>query len=507
VTGGSDSDLYFWDFAGMTRELRPFRHVEQPLGAYQIRSVDFSPSCDRLLVCGSSTQPAILDRDGRRLTSLMKGDMYIRDMRHTKGHVAACTTGKWHPSDHNVIATASEDGTLRLWDVEVALERGDDTTSLNVNGGQTAVYVMRDARGVKTPCTTAAWAPGGATILAGGRDGSLQLWEVRSKAYQPVVLAARAVPRTESIAVASRPTAVVRAAHAAGEDVSCIRWKSDGLTCATRSTDGTLKLWDIRRFDAPIAVWGELPALHPMTGCDFSPDGTLLSTGTSVKKGLGQPTLDFFSLRTNSKVASLPLDGTGVVPIVWHPRINQILYGNSDSKVYTLYDPSISEKGAMLCSVKAAPKRGVLSYGADAFSQAMHIVTPHALPMFREENEDHRKRRRLDRKDPLKSRKPEQVLAGPSTGGKLSVSYQQALLASMSGGISGLGGTKDKIEMFKNEDPREELLKYAQMAEENPVFVSPAYAINQPVGADPTAGTYPKFAKTVEPEEEHEDSD
>eukprot|EP00967_Tisochrysis_lutea_P049163 scaffold60180_cov30-Tisochrysis_lutea.AAC.5 len=164
--------------------------------AHQIRSVDFSPSCDRLLVCGSSTQPAILDRDGRRLTSLMKGDMYIRDMRHTKGHVAACTTGKWHPSDHNVIATASEDGTvsnanpcdplLRLWDVEVALERGDDTTSLNVNGGQTAVYVMRDARGVKTPCTTAAWAPGGATILAGGRDGSLQLWEVRSKAYQPV---------------------------------------------------------------------------------------------------------------------------------------------------------------------------------------------------------------------------------------------------------------------------------------------------------------------------------
>eukprot|EP00967_Tisochrysis_lutea_P049162 scaffold60180_cov30-Tisochrysis_lutea.AAC.4 len=115
-----------------------------------------------------------------------------------------------------------------------------------------------------------------------------------------------------------------------------------------------------------------------MTGCDFSPDGTLLSTGTSVKKGLGQPTLDFFSLRTNSKVASLPLDGTGVVPIVWHPRINQvwqILYGNSDSKVYTLYDPSISEKGAMLCSVKAAPKRGVLSYGADAFSQVSARVS------------------------------------------------------------------------------------------------------------------------------------
>jgi len=45
------------------------------------------------------------------------------------------------------------------------------------------------------------------------------------------------------------------------------------------------------------------------------------------------------------------------------------------------------------------------------------------------------------------------------------------------------------------------------MAEENPVFVSPAYTMNQPVGADPTAGTYPKFAKTVEPEDEEQDSD
>lgn len=59
----------------------------------------------------------------------------------------------------------------------------------------------------------------------------------------------------------------------------------------------------------------------------------------------------------------------------------------------------------------------------------------------------------------------------------------------------------------QTEDPREEILKYAKMAEENPVFVSPAYTVNQPVGADPTAGTYPKFAKTVEPEDEKSDED
>jgi hypothetical protein len=36
--------------------------------------------------------------------------------------------------------------------------------------------------------------------------------------------------------------------------------------------------------------------------------------------------------------------------------------GNGDGKAYALYDPILSEKGAMLRSVKPAPKRGMLSY-------------------------------------------------------------------------------------------------------------------------------------------------
>ncbi|EOD05170.1 hypothetical protein EMIHUDRAFT_453702 [Emiliania huxleyi CCMP1516] len=317
----------------------------------------------------------------------------------------------------------------------------------------------------------------GSAILSAGRDGSIQLWEMRAKPYQPVQLAMRATPRSEYIADISKPTSAARAAHAAGEDISSLTWRRDGVTFASRSTDGCLKLWDTRRLDAPLAAWGDLPALLPMTGCDFSPDG------------------------------SVEVDGASVVPLLWHPRLNQIVIGNADGKAYTLYDPTVSEKGALFCSVKAAPKRGMLSYSGEGFSKAMQIITPHALPMYREENDDHRKKRQKDRADPLKSRKPEQVLTGPGHNGKLSVGYQQALLATMSGGTSGLTGTKDKIAAFQNEDPREELLKYAKIAEEQPLYVTPAYSHNQPTGADPTAGTYPKFAKTVEAEEEGEDED
>lgn len=43
----------------------------------------------------------------------VRGDMYIRDMKNTKGHVTGCTNGVWHPTDKFTAATCSEDGTVR----------------------------------------------------------------------------------------------------------------------------------------------------------------------------------------------------------------------------------------------------------------------------------------------------------------------------------------------------------------------------------------------------------
>ena len=499
ATGSSDYDVRLWDFGGMTSELRSFRRIEEPLGGYQIRALDFSPGGDYLAVCGSSPQPVLLDRDGHKLTTLMKGDMYIRDMRTTKGHVAGCTTLKWHPHDGNTLATAAEDGTGRLWDAAVACERGDDATSLSVQGGQRGVMVIRDGRGIKTVPGAIAWHADGNTMMVGARDGSLQLWELRAPAqFKPIVLKADATPKSEMQADKAKATSIVRGAHQNDTDVSSIRWHRDGYRLASRSTDGSLKLWDVRRFDSPLGEWGSLPSIFPMTGCDFSPDGSLLVTGTSVKKGDGTASLTFVSTANLEKVGEVPVDGASIVGLQWHPRLNQLIIGNADGGCYVLYDPDVSTKGALLCATKAPPKRAGLVYTGGA----MQIMTPHALPMFKDQEMDHRKRRREERRDPLKSQKPEFVKGGNNAvgvGGKRAIGYQQALLASLPGGVSGLAGTKDKIAAFKVEDPREEILKYAKIAAEDPHFVSPAYATNQPQVA---AGTH--LAKTVDSDDEEE---
>jgi len=377
-----------------------------------------------------------------------------------------------------------------------ACERGDDASSLNVNSGQRTVMVLRDERGIKASCGAIAWHADGNTIMCGGADGSLQLWEMRAGDYKPVVLKKDATPRVEAISDKVKASNVVRGAHEAGADISSVRWHRDGNRLASRSTDGTLKLWDLRRFDTPLAAWGALPNIYGMAGCDFSPDGELLIAGTSVKKGDGAAQIVVVSTSTLQRVSEIDVDGASVVALSWHPRLNQILVGSADGGVYVMYDPEVSQKGAMLCANKAPPKRATHVYTGGA----MQIMTPHALPMFKDEQLDHRKRRREDRRDPLRSQKPELVKTGPGTGGRLSVGYQQALLASLPGGVSGLAGTKDKIEAFKVEDAREEILKYAKLAEEDPHFVTPAYAVNQPATL---SGAH--LAKTVDSEDDEED--
>ena len=57
---------------------------------------------DAFLAITGSARIKVYDRDGRERGESLQGDMYIRDLRNTKGHVSPCTNGAWHPLDRLV---------------------------------------------------------------------------------------------------------------------------------------------------------------------------------------------------------------------------------------------------------------------------------------------------------------------------------------------------------------------------------------------------------------------
>ena len=76
--------------------------------------------------------------------------------------------------------------------------------------------------------------------------------------------------------------------------------------------------------------------------------------------------------------------------LAWHPRINQLLVGSGErSKGWThvLYNPDMSEKGALLCAAKKPRQRNPNDY-----EPPVVIHNPSSLPMFRDDS--WRKRRR-----------------------------------------------------------------------------------------------------------------
>lgn len=78
-----------------------------------------------------------------------------------------------------------------------------------------------------------------------------------------------------------------------------------------------------------------------------------------------------------------------------------------------------------------------------------------------------------DRKDPVKSRRPELPVTGPGAGGRIASAGNT--FASF---IAKKLGVKNKID--DSIDPREAILRHAKEAEENPYWVTPAYGATQP---------------------------
>ncbi|KAF7818481.1 WD repeat-containing protein 70 [Senna tora] len=451
LSGSYDYTVRMYDFQGMNSRLQSFRQLE-PFEGHQVRNLSWSPSADRFLCVTGSAQAKIYDRDGLTLGEFVKGDMYIRDLKNTKGHISGLTCGEWHPKTKETILTSSEDGSLRIWDV-------------NDFKSQKQVIKPKLARPGRVPVTTCAWDREGKCIAGGIGDGSIQMWSIKP-------------------GWGSRPDVHIERGHS--DDISGLKFSSDGRILLSRSFDGSLKVWDLRKMKEPLKVFEDLPNHYGQTNIAFSPDEQLFFTGTSVERGSSSGGLLCFYDRVNLELVSrVGISPTcSVVQCAWHPKLNQIFATVGDKSqggTHVLYDPTLSERGALVCVARAPRKKSI-----DDFEAKPVVHNPHALPLFRDQPSRKRQRDKI-LKDPLKSHKPELPITGPGFGGRVGAS-QGSLLTQY---LMKQGGMIK--ETWMEEDPREAILKYADVAAKDPKFIAPAYAQTQPE---------PVFQKSDSDEEE-----
>jgi WD40 repeat protein len=453
ITGSNDCTLKLHDFASMTpTTLRAFKSVDPSASkssanseTHPIHHVEFNPNAGGQLLCVSAhPQAKILTRDGEVSVEFIKGDMYLRDMHNTKGHVSEITTGTWNPVDRNICVTAGTDSTLRIWDV-------------NFKRSQKEVIVHKSriaGSAGRTRMTAVAWGSpkqGGNNVLAAAAyDGSLVMWDGDG-------------PH-------ARPIAEIRDAHLPDTWTGGIDISSDGRMIVTRGGDNLIKLWDTRKFKAPV-VTVQHPSTsdhYSVTNIKYAPNSSSIITGSAT----GHLHI-LNSCNLKPEVVTPVTPGSALITVLWHEKLNQIITGSANAEVHVLYNPNTSFRGAKEVMSRAPKKRHVDDDPNFTTDQSVgisgdSIVNPNGLLTGNAVSTSYVARHPTvgltasgRSRDPRRPQIPMQTPFMKSQPDEAHIK-ESIPLSSM-----------------RDEDPREALLKYAELAEKDPLFTN-AWKATQP---------------------------
>ena len=177
---------------------------------------------------------------------------------------------------NTILATASKDGTVRLWDLttkqELAPLVGHDERSLDV-----------------------AFHPDGKLLASTGWDGTIRLWDVAT--HEPVTV------------LRGHTKLIWRVA-----------FSKDGKLLASGSNDQTIRIWDVQTHTC-ISV---IPTGSIVYAVSFSPDGKRLAAGCRDNS------IRLFDVASHEQVAELHNHTDYVHAVDWSPDGTRLISGSGD---------------------------------------------------------------------------------------------------------------------------------------------------------------------------------
>lgn len=269
-----------------------------------------------------------------------------------RGHEGAVYLTSFSP-DGTVLATASEDRTVRLWDV---------------SDPANAMPLGEPLTGHESWVSSAVFSPGGDILATTGDDATIRFWDV------------------------SDPAAVTRVGEPlrpGNGTMYLLAFGPDGDLLATANDDGTVGLWDVSDPSRPTrlgALTGHDAAVRSIA---FSQDGTVLASGSDDH----DVRLWDVSRPRGPEQLGEPLSGAAdmVHSVAFSPDGDTLAVGVEDTTVrlWDVSDPmrarqhtTLTGHEGLVWSVKFSPDGRLLAAAsADGTTRLWNVTDPaHAVP-------------------------------------------------------------------------------------------------------------------------------
>ncbi len=270
ATDSRDGSTRVWEAADGV-ELFQFRNNQA--GESVLNSIDWSPQGDRLLSMGSiynqiwdlSTQPPNL-----------------------LGHLEGLKAAGWSP-DGQYLATASLDGTARIWDA-----KGD------------LVRILELGQAVED----LSWSPDSSQLATTSQEGEVRVWQVDSGA-------SREMPRPD------------------GYRFSSLAWSPDGerIAATTSQRDLVGEIWNVETGERTILDQGDLTCY--LASPSWSPEGDRLVTGC-VRRELKDTPARIWDADTGEELQQMESEDGNSLVVEWSPDGESIAVAYSEMLIHIL---------------------------------------------------------------------------------------------------------------------------------------------------------------------------